>query len=161
MDDYTLIAILINLAPVLLLLLLGFGVGTVLETRHFASIRRREEELRSLPAINIETLPADWAVTESGMVVGSVVVSLDYFKRFFASLRMLFGGRIRAYEPLLERGRREAMLRMKQEAVDAGYDAVINVRLDSSRLATASGQSVAGVEMFAYGTGVKLKGRYG
>ena len=66
-----------------------------------------------------------------------MVVSLDYFKRFAAALRIIFGGRIKAFEPLMDRGRREAILRMKQDAVAAGYDAIINVRLATSRIAPA------------------------
>ena len=58
----------------------------------------------------------------------------------------------------MERGRREAILRMKEDARKAGYDAVINVRLETSRLADADGARTAGVEVIAYGTGLKLRG---
>jgi uncharacterized protein YbjQ (UPF0145 family) len=85
------------------------------------------------------------------------VVSLDYFKRFAAALRIVFGGRIKAFEPLMDRGRREAILRMKEVAAAAGYDAIINVRLATSRIANASGSTTAGVELMAYGTGLKLR----
>ena len=94
----------------------------------------------------------------SGLVQGNVVISLDYFKRFIAGLRMLFGGRIKTYEPLLDRARREAVLRMIEEAKRDGYDAVVNVRLETSRLASAraDGKGVAGVEILAFGTALKL-----
>ena len=36
--------------------------------------------------------------------MGNVVVSVDYFKRFVAHLRMIFGGRVHTYESLLDRG---------------------------------------------------------
>ena len=70
----------------------------------------------------------------------------------------LIGGRIKTYEPLLDRARREAVLRMTEEAQRLGYDAVINVRLETSRLANArsNGQGIAGVEMLAFGTAIKL-----
>ena len=85
-------------------------------------------------------------------------MSLDYFKRFLAGIRAIFGGRIKSYEPLLDRARREAILRMKEEALAKGYTAVINLRLDTSRLASATkdGKSTAGVEILAFGTGLKL-----
>jgi uncharacterized protein YbjQ (UPF0145 family) len=95
------------------------------------------------------------------MVTGSIVISLDYFKRVIAGLKGLVGGRITTYEPLLERARREALLRMIESAKAQGYDAVINVRLETSRLANSrgDGKGTAGVEMLAFGTAIKLAHR--
>jgi uncharacterized protein YbjQ (UPF0145 family) len=62
----------------------------------------------------------------------------------------------------LERARREAILRMTEEAQQQGFDAIFNVRLETSRLANArrDGKGVAGVEMLAYGTAVKFASRF-
>ena len=43
------------------------------------------------------------------LVAGSVVISEDYFKRIVSSLQSLFGGRLRSYESLVDRARREAV----------------------------------------------------
>jgi len=146
----------LNYGIFLLLLVVGFSFGVIAESRHFKSIREREAQLRHIPAITFEKLPADWRPVSGGLVAGNVVVSLDHFKRFLAGLRAIFGGRIRAYEPLMDRGRREAVLRMKQQAVEMGYNAVLNTRLETSALARASGQGTAGVEVLAFGTGIHL-----
>ena len=91
------------------------------------------------------------------MLTGNVVVSVDYFKRFLSGLRMIFGGRVKAYESLLDRARREALLRLKENAVGNGYQALINVRLETSRMANARGnEGAAGVEVLAFGTALKL-----
>lgn len=156
--DPEFIALLLTFLPFVFVLTLGLVAGTVSEQRHFADIRVREARMRLLPAITLSKPPADWSVDGSGLVAGSVVVSLDYFKRFSSSLKTLVGGRIRAFEPLMERGRREAILRMKEDARTAGYDAVINVRLETSRISNADGSTTAGVEVIAYGTGLKLRG---
>jgi uncharacterized protein YbjQ (UPF0145 family) len=156
--DSQLLELLLSVGPFLFLLVLGLAAGSFLERRHFVDIRAREGRFRSLPAVTLSKPPADWAVDGSGLVAGSVVVSLDYFKRFAAALRIIFGGRIKAFEPLMDRGRREAILRMKEDAAAAGYDAVINVRLETSRIANANGSTTAGVELMAYGTGLKLHG---
>ena len=111
-----------------------------------------------VPVVNFRSPPPSWRIESSGLASGSVVVSIDYFKRFLAGLRILVGGRVKSYETLLDRGRREALLRMKEQAVGNGYDAVINVRLETSRLANANGQGTAGVEILAFGTAVKLGG---
>lgn len=140
----------------LVLILVGYMVGSRLEAKHFDSIRERESQLQSLPTLTFETLPAGWRVESSALAAGSVVVSLDYFKRLLAGLRALVGGRIRALEPLLDRGRREAILRMKQQAAQQGFEAVINVRLETSQLDTSGRGSIAGVELLAYGTAIKF-----
>lgn len=150
--------LLVGFGPVAFLLVLGLVAGTIAERRHFADIRVRESRFRTLSALTFSKAPIDWAIEGSGLVAGSVVVSLDYFKRFAAALRTIFGGRIKAFEPLLDRGRREAILRMKEAAAAAGYDAIINVRLETSRIANAEGSTTAGVELMAYGTGLKLRG---
>ena len=154
MDDRAIFELVFRFGLIFGLLAVGLFAGSFLERRHFGSIRVREEQTRAMLALTFETPPADWRIVESALVTGSVVVSLDYFKRFWAGLRMLFGGRIRAYEPLLERGRREAVLRLKDRTRAIGFDAVINVRLETSRLATAN-DGTAGVEILAFCTAVK------
>ena len=148
--------LLINIGLFVFLLLLGYFVGTFLERQHYVSIRQRERDLLKFPVVNFRSVPLSWRVDSSGLATGSVVVSVDYFKRFLAGLRVLIGGRVKSYETLLDRGRREALLRMKEQALADGYDAVINVRLETSRLASANGQGTAGVEILAFGTAVKL-----
>lgn len=152
----------INVGLPIGLLLLAYFVGTFLERRHFRSIRKREGENLEFPVVTFDTMPSDWNAASSTLVSGSVVVSLDYFKRVIAGLRAIVGGRIKTYEPLLDRARREAMLRMIEDARRDGYDAVFNVRLETSRLANSGGggKGTAGVEMLAFGTAVKFASRF-
>ena len=147
----------------LLLLLTAYFIGTYIEKRHFRRIREREHEYRAMPVVSFDTMPEDWNATASTMVAGNIVVSLDYFKRVIAGLRGIVGGRVKTYEPLLDRARREAVLRMIEDAREQGYDAVFNVRLETSRLANSrgDGSGTAGVEMLAFGTAVKLASRFG
>lgn len=139
----------------------AYLLGAFLERRHFASIRRREDAFGDYPVTTFQPLPGEWRVRDGQLVNGSVVISLDYFKRIIAGLRGLVGGRIKTYEPLLDRARREAVLRMMEQARDGGFDAVINVRLQTSRLANSrgNGDGTAGVEMLAFGTAVHLDRR--
>lgn len=147
----------VRLGIPLALLVVTYFIGTALERRHYASIRERESRWRNLPAITIRSIPSHWQVIECTLITGSVVISVDYFKRFLAGLRMIFGGRVKAYETLLDRARREALLRLKEDAVERGCQAVVNVRLETCRLANArKSQSIAGLEVLAFGTGVKL-----
>jgi uncharacterized protein YbjQ (UPF0145 family) len=147
----------------LLILIIAYFIGSAIEKKHFANIREREDDLHGFPVVSFDTMPDDWKVSSSDMVTGSIVISLDYFKRVIAGLRGLIGGRIKTYEPLLERARREALLRMTESAREQGYDAIFNVRLETSRLANAGrdGKGTAGVEMLAFGTAVKFASRFG
>ncbi len=153
----------LNFGLPIVLLVVTYFVGSFLEARHFRDIRRREESVHGFPVVSFRAMPQDWNASSSSLVTGSIVISLDYFKRVIAGLRGLVGGRITTYEPLLERARREAILRMVESARQQGYDAVINVRLETSRLAnsTRDGNGTAGVEMLAFGTALKFQGRQG
>ena len=148
----------LNIGLPLLLLIIAYFIGSAIERKHFRQIRTREQQLAAFPVVSFDTLPDDWQVGSSDLVSGSVVISLDYFKRIIAGLRSLIGGRIKTYEPLLDRARREAMLRMTEEARRRGFDAVINVRLETSRLANSrrGGKRTAGIEMLAFGTAITL-----
>lgn len=153
---------LVNYGLPLLILMVAYFIGSRIEKNHFASIRKREADAHGFPVVSFDTMPKDWNVNSSHLVSGSVVISLDYFKRVIAGLRGLIGGRIKTYEPLLDRARREALLRMTEEARAQGYDAIFNVRLETSRLAnsTRDGKGTAGVEMLAFGTAVKFVSRF-
>lgn len=129
------------------LLVLGYGFGQLNERRHYKSIIKRESELTTLPAVASKHPPTN-AVYQQQMVIGSVVVASDYFKSFVANLVNVFGGRIRSFEPLLDRGRREAMLRLKLQAKDQGASMVFNVKYETSRI----GGRVTTIEVMAYGT---------
>jgi uncharacterized protein YbjQ (UPF0145 family) len=152
-----LLEVALNIGPAVVLLVVTYGIGSWVERRHFAQLRAREIRSRNFPLATFREVPASWgAVTESGLVSGSCVISLDYFKRFVAGLRLLIGGRIPSYETLLDRARREAVLRMKESAHAAGYRAVIGMRLETAQVAPSRQGGTAGVEVIAWGTALKL-----
>jgi uncharacterized protein YbjQ (UPF0145 family) len=136
----------------LVLLALGYGTGRYAEQRHYKSILRREDKLRGIPAIASKRASWEDRPPQTLMVTGSVVVSVDYFKRFVAGLRSLVGGRITTYETLLDRARREAILRMKQRAEDLGAYIVFNVKIETASISKGRKQTVGSVEVLAYGT---------
>lgn len=134
------------------LVVVGYLVGRVLERRHLASIRARERQLLGVVALSTRFVPDGIAATSPRLVSGSVVVSSDYFKTFVAGFRNLFGGRFRGYETLLERARREALLRLKEQARAAGCDLVIGVRYTTT---TVAGSATPSMEVMAYGTALR------
>ena len=136
------------------LLVTGYVVGTTLERRHYKSIIQRESALRNLPLIASKKLPYDFLPCETSLVTGNVVISIDYFKHFVAALRNLVGGRVSSYESLIDRGRREALLRMREAARSLGADYVFNIKMETSSISKGYNNSIGSVEVLAYGTAV-------
>ncbi|MEE9344393.1 MAG: heavy metal-binding domain-containing protein [Methylococcales bacterium] len=141
-----------NLIIFLVLLVLGYIFGQMAERRHFKSIIDREQQYKHILCFNEHTLPVHTPIPEVALVAGNVVISIDYFKRIAAGLNNIFGGRVRAYESLIERARREAILRMKQEAEQLGGQAIFNVKLETASIYKGRGQQIGSVEVYAYGT---------
>ena len=140
-------------------MLLGAWIsGGMLERRHLKSLLLLESGSSGVLAITIEDLPPDWHVESCELVMGNVVISQDYFKSVAASIKSIFGGNIGVLEPLLERARREALIRMKGVAHARGYDTIINVRIETATLASSrgNGKGTAGVEILAFGTAISL-----
>ena len=137
------------------LALLGYFFGRRAERKHLQSIREREEAFRHLPTIMLKRPLDENMIAEYRLVNGSAVVAIDYFKKLVASLINLFGGNMISYESLVDRARREAILRMKEDAGDASE--VINVRIETSAISKSAQQSIGAVEVLAYGTAIYRK----
>lgn len=141
-----------------ILVILGYISGKIAESRHYRSIEERERKFSRIPVVTLQNVLDDGEIPQkSWLVAGSVVVSLDYFKKILALLRTLFGGEVSAYETLLDRARREAVLRMKEQA--KGADVVFNVRIETSSIGKNANQEngIGGVEVLAYGTAITLE----
>jgi len=136
------------------LLLSGYIFGQLLEKNHYRSIRKRELMLRSIPAIASKKLPDSFEPCNTDLVAGNVVISVDFFKKFIAGLRIIVGGRVTSYESLIDRARREALLRMKEKAKSLGAKYVFNVKMETSSISKGKSESIGSVEVLAYGTAV-------
>jgi uncharacterized protein YbjQ (UPF0145 family) len=147
------IELIIGLAVPIILIVVGKVVGARIERAHFEDIAAREARFQDQPALSTKRFVTPAPVRSAELATGSVVVSVDHFKRFISGFRMLFGGEVRSYATLIERARREALLRMKESRPDA--DAHINTRLETSTISSASGNEGMGtIEVLAYGTAV-------
>lgn len=132
----------------IVLMTAGYICGTVAEKRHYRSIVKREAAMNALPAIASRYPPQDKAY-EQQLVVGGVVVASDYFKSFLAGLVNFFGGAVVSYESLIDRARREALLRMKASAQNLNAEYVFNIKFETMSVGTGR---LASVEVLAYGT---------
>ena len=141
----------------LTLIVVGYVFGTLLEKRHYRSIQRREKVFLNLPAVTMKTVTSpDDKITSAELVYGNAVISIDYFKRILAGFRNFFGGTVKSYESLIDRARREALLRMKEMA--AGATVIINVRIETSTIGRKTNKKGVGcLEAIAYGTAITFE----
>jgi len=139
---------------IIFLVLLGIGyiVGSRVEKNHYKSIIEREQQSDAPLTFAARTLPSDSNYSTIGLVSGSVVISVDYFKVIAAKLRSLVGGRIDSYESLIDRARREAVLRMKADAYQKNADAIFGTRFETASISKGRGKSIGSVEVLVYGT---------
>lgn len=157
LDNIQFYADLINNLMPIFLIIIGYITGSIIESKHYKNIKKREKELINLPVVTlskIENISLE-KIQNAELVSGSVVISVDYFKRFVSFLRDIFGGRVGAYESLIDRARREAILRMKEKAT--GADIILNLKLEGAGMGRRPGAgkgAVHSVEVIAYGTAV-------
>ncbi len=145
--------LLISIGIPILLILIGRFVGSSIERNHYQSIVEREAHFSGQPALSTKQSDAPDAVRTASLAVGSVVISVDHFKRFLSGFRMIIGGEVRSYSSLIDRARREAVLRMKESQPDA--HAYINTRLETSTISSTTGnEGIGTIEVLAYGTAV-------
>ena len=88
-----------NLTIICSLIVLGYIFGKLAEHRHFRSIHEREHKFISLPTTSTKKPIGNVGVIiRAELVTGSVVISVDYFKRILAGLRNIVGGPLQPYE---------------------------------------------------------------
>lgn len=143
--------ILIQVGIVVLLLVIGGGFGYFREQLHLRRLDEREAEQSNIVVTDLRQPPPGMRPEHATLVVGDVVVATDYLKRFLASLRNILGGEMRSYRRVMDRGRREARLRMLDEAASTDADLVINVRFATSIIMQGA------AEVICYGTAVRLR----
>jgi uncharacterized protein YbjQ (UPF0145 family) len=150
------IDVLIELGIPVLLLILGLTAGKITERRHFKRLADRESRLRHLLVTDLRNFPArDPSRPATQMFVAEAVIATDYLKTFLASLKNIIGGELRSLESLVVRARKEAMLRMLEQAHQAGFDAVCNLRVDTADISgtkTAARKGVPFVGVMVSGT---------
>lgn len=135
-----------------------FYIGSEIERNHYKAVKEKERAFANLPAISSKKVADLAKVTDSRLVSGCVVVSNDAFKKLVAQIYNIFGGRISVYETLFDRARREAIIRMKEQARMFGADLIVNTRFETSRLGMVNrdNKGMGIFEVLAYGTAVKI-----
>lgn len=130
-------------------LFVAYITGSIAEKNHFKRIRAREAALINQPYVVDQFKTMDLSKAQrTEFVHGSCVIAADRFKMFLGGVLSIFGGRISAFESLTDRARREAIIRMREQAI--GADMVVCTRIQFSKIGKTQ------VESIAYGTAIYL-----
>ena len=114
-----------------ILLVLGLVVGGMAEKSHFNSLDQREDAHRGIVQTQVGSFMAPASQRgQPSLVCSECVIASDYFKNFLSGFRKFFGGEMKSYNTLIERARREAILRLVEQAHGFGYNAICNVRVE-------------------------------
>ena len=125
----------------------GWGCGRHNERQHLLQLAQQEQRLAYI-RLDISRFKQNTA--QGYMVSSNVVISHDYFKYIIANLQNLLGGRLTSYETVVDRARREAIVRLKLEAEKMGATQIQGLRLSTTEMGMQGGM----VEVFAYGTAI-------
>ena len=104
----------------------------------------------------------DKEIKEFTMVTANVVMSPSWVQMWIGSIITLFGGEINVFTKIVDWARREAKQRLREQVAEAGFDAVINVRFETTVMSRTRGgkDRTSGVEILAYGTAIKYQNQF-
>ena len=135
---------------------IAFFIGRFTERRHLRNLDQREQLIKDVTVNNLKHVRDPVSVMGGRMVTGQVVIATDYWKSFATKIRNIIGGEMKSAQMLMIRGRREALLRLIENARLMGAVEVCNVRYQFSNIGMMRGRKGGAmqVEIFAYGTAI-------
>lgn len=144
---------------ILTIILIGYLFWKRAEKKHYDSILVREEQYKNIIILNDTDIQREKLFVQKGMFVSDgVAIALDAFKNFLAGIVSILWGRVRSYESLMDRARREAILRLKAKASLQGYNALVNLRLETMTIGgNQKKNGASAVETLAYATAVVIE----
>jgi len=109
------------------------------------------------PINNLSKPSQSIEVESSTLVMSSISVGPSWWQMMLGGWKNFFGGKIESYDKMLGYGRRKVLHDMRIQALNQGFDEVINVRVETSMVTKKSkgDDKTAGYEFIAYGTAIK------
>jgi uncharacterized protein YbjQ (UPF0145 family) len=121
------------------LVFFGLIIGRTVEKRHFRRLDTFDAQYQDFLVTQLKSFPLSVAGKSApSLVVAEVVIASDYLKSWFAKWRNLFGGELRSFQTLQTRAKREVMQRLIKSAMEQGYNAICNVRIESADVGGAT-----------------------
>ena len=99
----------------------------------------------------------DREIREFRVMMANVVMSPSWVQMWIGGIISLFGGEINVYTKVVDWARREAKQRLREQVAEAGFDNVINMRIETTVMSRNKGgkDKTSAVEILVYGTAIK------
>lgn len=96
-------------------------------------------------------------IEASMLVMSSISVGPSWWQMILGGWKNFFGGKIESYDKMLGYGRRKVLHDMRVQALNQGFDEIINVRVETAMISKKSkgDDKTAAFEFIAYGTAIK------
>lgn len=120
-----------------------------LAVRHAADLDHRPAG--SMLVTTTDEVPGHRVVKVLGLVRGNTVRTRNVGADILAGFRNLIGGEVSQYTAMLSQSREQALDRMRAEALAAGANAVVGMRITTSTVMAGA------AEILAYGTAVVIE----
>ena len=134
---------------VLPLVVFGLIFGRMSEKKHFRELDEREAATQDMLVTQLKSYPLSDEMSPPRLVMSEVVIASDYLKSFFSKWRNVFGGEMKSFRLMQDRAKREAILRLVEQAKSHGYNAICNVRLNGADIGGNTAGSKGKVPMAA------------
>ena len=139
----------------LFMLAFAWAMGAWIRNRHEADLAQRELAVAHILVHNTGRLQD--AVTgpqPSVMITSEVTLGVDHFRGFLGQWKSLFGGQVRSYQMVLDRARREVVMRILEQTNAMGYNALANLRIDFADISGSAlaRRTAADISVLASGT---------
>lgn len=146
----------LNLIILVVLLILWYAFGTLAEKRHYKKIIKKESEFKDIIVFwkyEVKNLNIEW----SELMTSNIVVSIDFFKKFIAWIINIFGWKMIVYESLLDRARRDTLAKVKEKAKKKWFNAIANLKIETSSISKWTKWNIWSVEVLTYATAINFK----
>ena len=136
--------------------------GTKVERMHEEANQRRDSLRDRMGREILNSIDGGYRtdVSSAGLVHANGVFGPSHWHLMIGFVNNLIGGSVTVFQQVISAGRAEVMQRLREQAEEDGWDEVINVRIDTASMTPQSSNTrntVRGVEIFAYGTGIKYE----
>ena len=112
---------------------------------------------RANPVTNLSKPSQARQIESSSLVMESISVGPSWWQIMIGGIKNLFGGKIHSYDKMLTYGRRVIIHRLRVQAIQSGFDEVINLRVETAMISKKSkgDDKTAAYEFTAYGTAIR------
>jgi uncharacterized protein YbjQ (UPF0145 family) len=128
-DRFEVLFLIIALAFVPLSFLFWWLIDRHVEGRHLRWLAEREAALDSaVLCTSVKTPVGNAPAPTPALIAVEVAIGSGTFKTKVFALRNIFGGESKSFTCLYGRAHRTALVRLREKALERGYDAVCNIR---------------------------------